>query len=163
MFKIDFFDAFDCISWDFMDRLLSHYGFGSKQISWLVACWRTASFFVLLNVSSGESFKSSRGLRQGYPLSPMIFILTIKVLTRNFLMAQALCLINGFKVSKWKWAPNPKICRRYVNSCQRKFKGGYGIKKIVGMDRCSVRSEGEYQQDCVVQGKFGQRMGAYFK
>lgn len=57
-------------------------------------------FSVLLNGSPGDTFKSSRGLHQGDPLSPMIFILVAEVLARMFLKAQEVGLIHGFKVSK---------------------------------------------------------------
>lgn len=62
-------------------------------------CWKTTSFAILLNGSPGESFKSSRRLRQGDPISPMIFVLAAEVLTQMFLKAQEVNLIGGFKVS----------------------------------------------------------------
>lgn len=38
VFKIDFFKAFDCISWNFLDSLLSQFGFGIKWRAWLKTC-----------------------------------------------------------------------------------------------------------------------------
>lgn len=57
------------------------------------------SFSVLVNGTPGDTFKSSRGLRQGDPLSPLIFILAVEVLTKMFLKVQEEGLIRSFKVS----------------------------------------------------------------
>lgn len=63
IFKLDFFKAFDRVSWGFFNRLLEKFGFGYKWRGWLLTCWSMASFSILLNGSSGKVFKSSRGLR----------------------------------------------------------------------------------------------------
>lgn len=100
MFKIDFYKAFDYVRWGFLDCVLAKMGFGEKWRRWLNTCWKTTSFSVLLNGSPGNTFKRSRGLCQGDPLSPMIFILAVEVLARMFLKAQEVGLIHSFKVSK---------------------------------------------------------------
>lgn len=51
---------------------------------------------MLLNGAPGESFKSLCGLRQGDPLSPMIFVLAAEVLTLMVLKAQECGIIDGF-------------------------------------------------------------------
>lgn len=53
-----------------------------------------------MNGSPSESFKGSRGLRQGDPLSPLIFVLAVEVLTNMFRKAEDMGLLNGFKVCK---------------------------------------------------------------
>lgn len=100
MLKIGFFKAFDCVSWEFLDTMLSQFGFGSKWRSWLKTCWSTSSFSILLNGSPGKTFKSSRGLQQGHPLSPMVFVLAIEILTQMFLKVEEGEFFNGFQVSE---------------------------------------------------------------
>lgn len=58
------------------------------------------AFSILLNKSAVVPFKSTRGLCQGDPLSPMIFILAAEVLTRMLLKPQERGFLSGFKVSK---------------------------------------------------------------
>lgn len=98
--KVDFYKAFDSVSWNFIDFILDKFGFGQKWRQWFRTCWSTASFSVLLNGSPGDMFKSSRGLRQGDPLSPMVFVLVAEVLTLMMLKVQEAGLLEGFKVSE---------------------------------------------------------------
>lgn len=55
MFRLDFLNAFDRVSWQFLHRLLSSMGFGAKWQGWLQMCWRTASCSAIINGSMGKS------------------------------------------------------------------------------------------------------------
>nr|CAD1824707.1 unnamed protein product [Ananas comosus var. bracteatus] len=82
LLKIDFERAFDQINWDFLFQLLSARGFGTKWVDWIKGLLLSTSSAVLLNGTPGSSFVCKRGLRQGDPLSPLLFILCIDVLFR---------------------------------------------------------------------------------
>ena len=60
---------------------MERMGFGSKWISWINWCISTASFSVLVNGSPKRFFRSSRGLRQGDPLSPYLFVIRMEALS----------------------------------------------------------------------------------
>ncbi|XP_072064497.1 uncharacterized protein [Arachis hypogaea] len=62
--------------------LLEKMGFGRTWRSWIRECVRTASISILINGSPSKSFKMERGLRQGDPLSPFLFVLVVDVLNR---------------------------------------------------------------------------------
>ena len=74
--KLDIEKVYDHIRWDFLLQILERMGFGLKWISWIKWCISTASFSVLFNGSPTGFFRSSRGLRQGDPLTP-IFLLSV--------------------------------------------------------------------------------------
>ena len=84
--KLDIEKAYDSISWEFLYQVMNRMGFGSRWLSWIKWCISTASFSVLFNGSPAGFFPSSKGLRQGDPLSPYLFVIGMEALS---------CLINS--------------------------------------------------------------------
>lgn len=87
LLKLDISKAFNSVSWSFLLEVMRQLGFGQRWRDMLSLILSTSSPRVLVNGEPGESILHSRGLRQGDPLSPMLFILVMDVL--NSLMEYA--------------------------------------------------------------------------
>lgn len=73
-------------------------GFGDKWRSWVKTCISTTSFAVIINGGPPSFFKATRGLRQGDPLSPLLFIIVMEVLNKILEKAKELQLLRGVPV-----------------------------------------------------------------
>jgi len=96
--KLDIKKAYDYVNWDALLYLLNRMGFGLKWREWIVACISTVCYSVLVNGSSAGFFGSSYGLRQGDPLSPLLFLLIMEVLSRILKKTEDSGLLRGFHV-----------------------------------------------------------------
>jgi hypothetical protein len=85
--KLDISKAFDSVSWSFLLEVLSHLGFGIPWCNLISSLLATSSTRIMLNGEPGQLIQHQRGLRQGDPLSPMLFILVMDVLNSLFVKA----------------------------------------------------------------------------
>ncbi|XP_026396032.1 uncharacterized protein LOC113290663 [Papaver somniferum] len=81
--KLDITQAFDTVSWYFILEVFRRYGFSENWCDWILQILKSARISVLVNGSPEGFFSIDRGLHQGDPLSPLIFMLIEDVLSRN--------------------------------------------------------------------------------
>ncbi|GJS35690.1 RNA-directed DNA polymerase, eukaryota [Tanacetum coccineum] len=99
IFKIDFEKAFDSVRWDYLDDILKSFGFGDKWRSWIAGCLNSAKGSVLINGSPTSEFRFHRGLKQGDPLSPFLFILVMESLHCSFSRVMEVGLYKGISIN----------------------------------------------------------------
>jgi hypothetical protein len=98
--KLDMSKAYDRLEWDFLEAMLQKLGFSQRWINLVMQCVRTVSYSILINGRPQGSFVPSRGLRQGDPLSPYLFILCAEALSSMIKSAVSDGRISGIPISR---------------------------------------------------------------
>ncbi|KAL2246036.1 UNVERIFIED_CONTAM: hypothetical protein Sindi_2871800 [Sesamum indicum] len=80
--NVDLRKVFDSVSWTFLARVLHGYDFSQLFISWIMECVCNSSFLVALNGSLHGFYPGKKGLRQGDPMSPALFLLSMEYFSR---------------------------------------------------------------------------------
>jgi hypothetical protein len=80
--KVDLMKAYDSVNWEFMIHCLHCFGFPMKFLNWIKECITSPRFSICLNGTLVGYFEGKKGLRQGDPLSPYLFVLAMEVFSR---------------------------------------------------------------------------------
>ena len=124
--KLDMSKAYDRVEWDFLDKIMAKMGFSSRWIALISMCIRSVSYSILLNGQPQGLISPQRGLRQGDPLSPYLFLLVTeglhgllrKVEDMGRLRGVSLCPA-GPRISHLLFADDSLIfCRASIADCR---------------------------------------------
>jgi hypothetical protein len=93
---IDFEKAFDSIRWSFLFKCLKYFNIGDGFITWIKTIYNNTESTVTNNGHMSDKFKISRGIRQGCPVSPYLFIMAVEVMAISIRSRKN---IKGIKVN----------------------------------------------------------------
>ncbi|XP_074306378.1 uncharacterized protein LOC141641622 [Silene latifolia] len=100
LFKLDLQKAYDSIEWQFVEQMLDALNFPSKFKKWVMCCISSPTYSLSLNGAQFGYFKERRGLRQGDPISPLLFCICMEYLSR----------ILDYATSRWFFRYHP-LCK----------------------------------------------------
>ena len=105
--KLDIEKAYDNINWNFLIKVLHKMDFGSRWMEWIWWCISTTKFFVLVIGVPTGFFLNTKGLRQGDPLSPYLFVFGMEVLSALIRRVTDEGFVSGYKLwGRWRMKMN---------------------------------------------------------
>ncbi|KAL9676049.1 hypothetical protein QQ045_004262 [Rhodiola kirilowii] len=148
--KLDFWKAYDSVSWEYLEKIQRSMGFGSKWIEWMTECYSIMRMAVLVNGLPTKEFPIERGLRQGDPLSPFLFLLAAEGLSRilnkaaeDDVLSGVEWVKNGDRMTHLQFADDTVLfCSAELKEVQflkmilHSFEGCSGLKINFGKSMC---------------------------
>ncbi|KAG7572302.1 Endonuclease/exonuclease/phosphatase superfamily [Arabidopsis suecica] len=98
--KTDISKAYDRVEWPFLEKAMQSLGFADEWIQLIMACVKSVKYQVLINGAPYGEIIPTRGLRQGDPLSPYLFVICTEMLVKMLQRAEQKGLITGLKVAR---------------------------------------------------------------
>ncbi|XP_056859988.1 uncharacterized protein LOC130508476 [Raphanus sativus] len=98
--KTDISKAYDRVEWRFLERTMQALGFNEHWIKLIMSCVSSVRYQVLINGTPFGDIVPSRGLRQGDPLSPYLFVMCTEMLVQMLKRAEESRLISGLRVAR---------------------------------------------------------------
>ena len=144
MIFIDFQKAFDSIEWDFLFKCIEAFNFGSDFLRWVKLFYNNVQSCIMNNGIISKSFQLERGVRQGDPLSPYLFIVAVETLAIAIRQNPA---IKGITIGKeetklLQYADDTTAVLADTNSATVLFQLLDLFKNISGLKINSTKTEG---------------------
>ncbi|XP_076892373.1 uncharacterized protein LOC143544101 [Bidens hawaiensis] len=154
LFKVDINKAYDSLNWAFLDSIMAQMKFPGRWRYWILAILRAGRASVLINGSPTMEFACNRGLRQGDPLSPFLFVIAMEALTGIMkkstnigLFHDLKCTLNGPAISHLLYADDVVFLGEWsvtnamnLQRILRCFHLASGLK--ANLEKCSVYGVG---------------------
>ncbi|CAL1378422.1 unnamed protein product [Linum trigynum] len=104
--KLDMEKAYDRVEWEFLFQVMKSIGFCEKWMVWIKACISTVHFLVLLNGTQYGYFQPQRGIRQGDPLSPLLFAIYTEAFSAKLSQEIASSSLHELRLHRYLGLPS---------------------------------------------------------
>ena len=138
--KLDMSKVYDWVEWSFLREVMNRMGFNEKWVELVMECVSTVSYSLLINGDPMGNIKPSRGIRQGDPLSPYLFLLCSKGLQRMIqkavdigdIQGVSICR-NGPKLTHLFFADDSLLfCRATTQECHKVLEILFAYERVSG-------------------------------
>jgi hypothetical protein len=165
--KLDMAKAYDRVEWSYLRAIMAKMGFDERWIGRVMACVESVSFSVRVNGQFSEFFKPSRGIRQGDPLSPYLFLLCGEGLSCLLKFCGPLYLSRGVRVSiHAPWISHLLFADDSMIFCEASARGACRLKGILdiykngsGQMVNSAKSAIFFSKNCTEEMKIAMHSG----
>jgi hypothetical protein len=99
-YKLDLTKAYDRVDWEFLEGALIRFGFDRKWVNLVMSCVKSVKFTVQINGQLTKEIIPTRGLRQGDPLSPYMFLFVAECFSKILVRAIQNHDLKEFKISR---------------------------------------------------------------
>jgi len=150
VFKTDMSKAYDRVEWSFLQEILVALGFNDKWISWIMGCVTSVTYSVLINGQPFGHITPERGIRQGDPISPFLFVLCTKALIHILQQAENSKKVSGIQFNGFGPSVNNLlfaddtllVCRATKSDCEQMmlFLSQYGhiSGQLINVEKSSI-------------------------
>ena len=153
--KLDLANAFDRVRHVFLFQVMSRFGFAPEFISWVKACIAAPWITPLVNGRAAEYFQASRGLRQGCPLSPLLYAIQASALSFQLEFSQTqqgllgLHMVRGVKdINHAQFADDTLLLGGASPNIARRFKHDLDLYQEASGSKINYNKSQFYGWNC---------------
>lgn len=149
LLKMDFKKAYDSVSWKLLDYMLSRLGFNLDWRRWMKVCVALGSISVLVNGSPTADFSVKKGLRQGDPLAPFLFLVIVEGLAGLVRSAVDKGVLVGYKVNDHISFPLLQFVDDTILLCEASRPNLWAIKAIFSSFELVSEQRVNFSKSCM--------------